>query len=62
MYVEGRELKPYGEPITIKDLRLGITYFHVGFVDEAMRIPVVAPMTYIGKNLEPGDADKYHFQ
>lgn len=62
MYFEGRELLPYGEPVDANDLRVGITYFSVSFLDDAMLIPLVEPLTYIGHNLEPEDVDLYYFQ
>lgn len=66
MRFEARDLKPYAEPIPPSDLKMGVIYFAVNFIDDAMLIPVVAPRVYIGEDLdaeEPGhyfqDVDSY---
>src|SRR4051794_16397018 len=62
MHFERRELKPYAEPVDPARLREGITYFMVQFIDEEMLIPVMEPVTYIGRNLEPEDLSQFYFQ
>jgi hypothetical protein len=50
-----RKLKPYSQPVSPAELRVGATYFHVGFLDEgAMLIPTVEPIVFIGTDLRQG--------
>ena len=62
MRFEGRELKPYAEPVSAEILREGTVYFLVSFADDAMLIPEMDTVVYIGKNLEGESEDRYHFQ
>jgi hypothetical protein len=62
MYFPERELKPYGEPVTPHQLRIGETYFGVYFLDKEGFVPVLEPRVFIGQNLEPEDKDKLYFQ
>ena len=62
MRFEERELKPYAEPISDGDLIEGGVYFLVNFIDDDMLIPQMLTITFIGKDLEKGDNDSYHFQ
>jgi len=62
MHFAGRELKPYGEPVTSGQLRIGETYFGVYFLDKDGFVPVLEPRVFIGHNLEPEDKDKLYFQ
>jgi hypothetical protein len=57
-----RELKPYAEPVTPDQLRVGETYFGVHFLDEDGFVPVLEPKVFIGHNLEPEDKDELYFQ
>ena len=41
MHFEGRELKPYAEPVTASELKQGSVYFSVTFADDDMTIPVM---------------------
>jgi hypothetical protein len=59
---EARELKSYAEPISASELRTGSIYFFVNFVDEAMLVPTMDTVVYIGENLAPGDTDQVYFQ
>jgi hypothetical protein len=62
MHFEGRELKPYAQPISAAELREGTVYFSVHFVDSEMLIPIVAPLVFVGRDLEPGDDGQLYFQ
>jgi hypothetical protein len=63
MRFDARELKPYSEPVSASDLREGAVYFSVGFLDEEeMHLPVVEPLVFIGKDLNPGDQSVFYFQ
>jgi hypothetical protein len=62
MHFPERELKPYGEPVTPDQLRIGETYFGVYFLDKDGFVPVLEPRVFIGQNLEPEDKDKLYFQ
>lgn len=62
MRFEERELKPYAEPVSAGELIEGSVYFSVGFVDDAMLIPQMETLVFIGKNLEEEPGDLYYFQ
>jgi len=62
MRFEGRELKPYAVPVSDHTLGEGSVYFLVRFADDAMLIPEMDTVVYIGKNLEGESEDRYHFQ
>jgi hypothetical protein len=62
MRFEERELKPYAEPISAGELKEGSVYFSVNYVDEAMLIPVVEPVVFIGSNLDADDHGRVYFQ
>lgn len=62
MRFEGRELKPYAEPVSAAELKQGSAYFAVTFVDEDMLIPTMETVVFIGRNLEPGDIDRVYFR
>lgn len=62
MYFNGRELKPWVEPVLSTELEEGKVYFAVNYVDEQMLIPVMETLVFVGRNLEPGDAGKVYFQ
>ncbi|HTD88533.1 MAG TPA: hypothetical protein VK850_18310 [Candidatus Binatia bacterium] len=57
-----RELKPYSEPATPDQLKVGETYFGVQFLDEDGFVPVLEPKVFIGHNLKPEDEDELYFQ
>jgi hypothetical protein len=59
---EGRELKPYAEPVSASDLKHGSIYFFVNYADDAMLFPTIEPMVFIGRNLEPTDDRVVYFQ
>lgn len=62
MVFEEREMKPYSEPITKNNLRVGEIYFSVNFIDGGMTIPVMEPLVFVGFDLEPGDSGRAYFQ
>src|SRR5215472_13336451 len=59
---EGRQLKPYAEPIVPEELREEEVYFSLQFVDEEMLVPILAPLVFVGRNLAEGDVDLMYFQ
>jgi hypothetical protein len=60
---ESRELKPYAEPVSASELKEGSVYFSVGFLDQGeMLIPVLEPVVFIGRNLNPSDGAVLYFQ
>jgi hypothetical protein len=62
MYFQGRELKPYAEPITPERLVVGEMYFSVQYEDQDMLAPVVEPLVFLG-DLEPEpDGLGHYFQ
>jgi hypothetical protein len=62
MHFAERELKPYAEPVTPDQLRIGETYIGVQFLDKDGFVPILEPKVFIGHNLEPEYKDKLHFQ
>jgi hypothetical protein len=49
MRFEERELKPYGEPVSVTDLKEGSVYFSVTFIDDDMKIPIMQTLVFVGK-------------
>jgi hypothetical protein len=62
MLFEARELKPYGEPVSTEDLKVGEVYFAILFFETDGVVPQMLPRVFIGMNLELGDENKYYFQ
>jgi hypothetical protein len=62
MRFEGRELKPYAEPVSAGELKEGGVFFFVNFIDEEMLLPSMEPMVFVGRDLEPGDVGQVYFQ
>jgi len=62
MRFEGRELKPFAEPVSAADLHEGSAYFAVTYVDDDMLIPTMETLVFIGKNLEIDDVAEAYFQ
>ncbi|SRR6266851_1419669 len=63
MRFEGRELKPYAEPVIANQLKEGDVYFSVQFVDDDMLIPIVETWVFAGRKLDPEDEDdRLYFQ
>jgi hypothetical protein len=56
-----RDLKPYAEYVRIRELKNGHVYYTVGFADEAMLIPSLEPVVYIGSDVAFG-VEKAYFQ
>ena len=50
------------EYVKSSDLRVGDTYFVVHFLDEAMLVPTLQAVVFIGSNLESSDSDHVYFQ
>lgn len=62
MLFEQRELNPYAEPVAAGDLKQGETYFIVQFIDDDLRIPLVEPIVFLGRDLRAGDEAVMYFQ
>jgi len=62
MRFEGRELKPYAEPVSASELKEGGVYFSVTFADDDMSIPIIQTLVFIGRNMDESDADQMYFQ
>lgn len=61
-HFEGRELKTFAEPVSSAELRKGEVYFAINYIDDAMLIPVMETLVFVGSNLEPGDVGEAYFQ
>jgi hypothetical protein len=59
MRIEGRELKPYAEPVLPNQLQENSVYFSLNYFDEEMLIPILAPLVFIGRNLAEGHVGVY---
>jgi hypothetical protein len=62
MRFEARELKPYDDPVVSSELKVGMIYFSVQFVDDEMLIPELDPLVFIGRDLTPDDQGMLYFQ
>ncbi|MGV8040433.1 MAG: hypothetical protein AB2L07_10260 [Thermoanaerobaculaceae bacterium] len=59
---EGRQLKPYAEPVSAAELRQGETYFTLNYADEELLLPYLEPVVFVGWDLLPGDTGQVYFQ
>jgi hypothetical protein len=57
-----RQLKPYAEPVSARELREGEVYFFVNYIDDNMLIPTMTTVVFIGRDLAPGDMGIVYFQ
>lgn len=62
MRFEERELKTFATFVLAKDLKEGSIYFGTQYLDDKMLLPMMRPVVFIGKNLEPGDVGRMYFQ
>ncbi|MCI0349984.1 MAG: hypothetical protein L0Z53_11220 [Acidobacteriales bacterium] len=62
MRFEARELKPYAEPVSAEQLKVGEIYFSLQFHDEEMLIPILEPFVFLSRNLIPEAPDHLVFQ
>lgn len=59
---ERHDLKPYAEPVLERDLKEGSFYFFINYADDAMLVPIMEPVVFIGRNLEKDDDGVIYFQ
>ncbi len=63
MRFEGRELKPYGEPVSASSLKVGDVYFSIQFADRDGLLPIMETWVYVGRKLDPEDTEnRLYFQ
>jgi len=62
MRFESRELKPFAEPITNDELKEGSIYYFLHYLGDNMFVPKIGTVVFIGRNLEPDDAERVYFQ
>src|SRR5215831_10098964 len=62
IHFDGRELKPFAQPVDANDLKVGEVYFFLNYVDDNLLIPTMETVVFIGKNLEPEDVGLLYFQ
>jgi hypothetical protein len=55
MRFEERELNSFATFVPARDLKEGAIYFVLHYLDDRMLLPIMRPVVFIGKNLEPGD-------
>jgi len=61
IHFEEREIKPYAEPVSATELRVGEVYFFVNYVDHLLT-PMMETVVFIGRDLEEGDVGLLYFQ
>jgi len=57
-----RELKLGAEPVSAAELKEGMIYFFVNFVDRELLIPTIEPLVFVGRNFEPDEVARVYFQ
>jgi hypothetical protein len=62
MRFDARDLTSYARPIETNALVPGETYLSIQYVDDALLIPTIETMVFVGRNLEPNDTDFLYFQ
>ena len=62
MRFEERELTTFATFVLARDLKEGAVYFATHYLDDKMLLPIMRPVVFIGKNLDPGDKDRVYFQ
>jgi hypothetical protein len=62
MRFDARDLTSYARPIETNALVQGEMYLSIQYVDEALLIPTIETMVFVGRNLEPNDTDFLYFQ
>ena len=62
MRFEGRDLKPYAEPISEGELTEGAVYFSLTFIDENALIPVMEPVVCLGRDPRSSGNGQWYFQ
>ena len=58
---EGRRLKPHAVPVKAGDLVEGQTYFALNYADDAMIVPHLMPVVFVGR-LSSRDSRILYFQ
>jgi hypothetical protein len=61
IHFEEREIKPYAEPVSAAELKVGEVYFFLNYVDHLIT-PTMETVVFIGRNLEEGDVGILYFQ
>jgi hypothetical protein len=62
MEQDNLSVAPYGEPVEETALRKGDFYFMVTYLDEAMLIPVVKTLAFLGKDVDRKSKGSLWFQ
>ena len=62
IYFAGRELPQGAEPVTSAQLKVGIHYFSVQYLDDNLLIPTIETLVFLGRDLEPGAEGHLYFQ
>jgi hypothetical protein len=56
------KVKQNGEPVKADELNVGETYFSVQFLDDAMLLPELEPVVFIGNDLGGDSEGESYFQ
>lgn len=62
MQFDKREITPHAEPVSGNELKVGSVYFFVTFADDALLIPCLEPVVFVGRNLDASDQGMVYFQ
>jgi hypothetical protein len=57
-----RDLSIAAISVRTEELRVGDTYFHVHYVDQDMKTPIVSSLVYVGKNFGDDEVSTLYFQ
>jgi hypothetical protein len=60
--IDARTIPDHAEPVEAGDLKEGLIYFAVQYMDSRMRVPQVEALVFLGRNLVPGDVGQFYFQ
>jgi hypothetical protein len=54
-----REIFRYAEHVSSADLKVGQVYFRLSYLDEGMEVPELAPLVFIGRDLDPPNDESH---
>jgi len=60
--IDARTIPDYAEPVEAGDIKEGLIYFAVQYLDSGMRVPQLEALVFLGRNLAPGDVGQCYFQ
>src|SRR5438128_1138357 len=58
----GINIRDYAEPVSEDQLKPGVVYFSVQFLDPEMLIPIVEPFVFLGQDISGSQNGFFYFQ